>query len=1002
MTAPTSNNLLEIMTKNSTFTVWAILVTIAATMLGLTNPHGLSVVEASTGNLSLAGKISASSSRSAHNASKAKDGNLDTYWIADDFSMPQWLKVDLGKLYTLNKVDQSFAQLNTWKFVIEGSIDDQNWVTLVDRSFGASGQHFSNSVNGTFRYVRLTVTFSASNLTASSKQFSIFGTDEGGNIAAGKTALASSSLVNYEVGKGADGNTSTYWCANDETFPQTMTVDLGSDSLISAVKQNFLDFDTWKFEIEGSRDNASWTPLMDKSAGIQGQSFKQNVAGTYRYVRLTVLGSAAGRWANSSELNVYGFENLAQGDQASDAVAANPSAPLASPAAVAPRFLTVDLGGLSDLKKVEQSFVDDGSRTFVVEGSKDDVKWTKLTDETSITGKLFSRDVAGTYRYIRSTAIDAAAGARPENLKVFGTAISRDLARGVSATSSSLEAGHEPFNAVDGDDASYWRADGATMPQRLTVDLGNNGLLDRIEQSFVHDDTRKFVIEGSADGAKWTMLMDKSAGATGKSFGQSVNGSYRYVRLTVTHSAAGQRAESQALKVFGIGSPVTTKWWENSGAVFRYYPKYFPQTFNSIVSELDDLKSKGYQAIELLTPTQGPADIWAGLGATDNFAVDPVLGTMADFENLIATAHSKGMKIVFFGNAGYARDTAPFFAKAQDDQRNDVYSPERMWFHFSSTKPDDHWHWSERANAYYYAYWDSHLPSYNYNTKEWQEESQRYLRFWLDKGVDGFVLDAPGNYDGFQGDNGKIRNNANITDVLRNYDVSTGPEGAHGDFSDVVVQWHYTTMQDYSITEWGGGGHSAIINAINARNPNSLESSIFKPYRDKTNAVGGVTQTPPSWEIADVPTSKRLLEVATLATFGTLFYLHNGAQDIRPQISEIPTWTTVEQTTLWSLLRAQASYKALAPAGLRVKLPTNDDDKFYAFKRTNKTGDSKALVVLNYQNSSQTITVNLTNTDIDTTQIPIDLLSGGNGKAIASDSYTVTLPAYGFTVLGVN
>ena len=980
------------MTKNLTFTVWVALIIAAVTMLGFINPNGLPVVSASMGDLALAGKISASSSQSsAHDAAKAKDKDLDTYWNANSRSMPQWIKVDLGGLYTLSKVDQSFAQLNTWKFVIEGSVDDKNWATLVNRSGGASGQHFSNSVNGTFRYVKLTVAFSASNFAASSKEFGVFGTNKGADIAADKMTLASSHLVNYESGKGADGNTSTYWCAGSDTFPQWMTVDLGGDGLISAVEQNFLDFDTWKFKIEGSRDNTSWTPLMDKSAGISGQSFQQNVAGTYRYMRLTVLGSAAGHRASSSELNVYGFENLAKGDQASQAVAA-------------PRLATVDLGGLSELRRVEQLFADDGPHKFVVEGSKDNVKWTKLTAETSVVGKVFRQNVAGAYRYVRLIATDAAAGARPEsqNLKVFGTAISRNLAKGVSATSSSLEAGHEPFNAVDGDDDSYWRAGNATMSQRLTVDLGNNSLIDGIEQRFVHDDTRKFVIEGSADGATWTMLMDKSAGATGTSFGQSVSGTYRYIRLTVNHSESGQPAESQELKVFGIGSPVTTKWWENSGAVFRYYLKYFPQTFNSIASELDDLKSKGYEGIELLTPTQGPADIWAGLGATDNFAVDPILGTMADFENLVATAHSKGMKVVFFGNAGYARDTAPFFAKAQDDQRNNVYSPERMWFHFSPTNQGKGWYWSERANAYYYAYWNSHLPSYNFNTKEWQAESQRYLRFWLDKGVDGFVLDAPGNYDGFQGANGKIRNNANITDILRNYDVSTGPEGAHGDIADVVVQWHYTTMQDYSITEWGGGGHSALINAINARNPNSLDGSIFKPYRDKVNAVGGVTQTPPSWEIAGVPSSKRLLEVATLATFGTLFYLHNGAQDVRPQISEIPTWTTAEQATLWNLLRAQASYKALAPAGLRVKLPTNDDDKFYAFKRTNKTGTSKALVILNYQNSSQTITVNLTNTNINTTQIPIDLLSGEKGKAITSASYTVTLPAYGFTVLGVN
>ena len=993
------------MMKKPKFLTGVVIIIMVVTMFNLINPKGLPHASASTGNLSLVGKVSASSSKSsAYGASKAKDGNLDTYWSAVKSSKPQWLKVDLGGIYTLSSINQSFNELNTWKFTIEGSIDNINWFNLVDKSGGASGQHFSNNVNGDFRYIKLTILSSASNLAASSREFSIFGTNEGANIADGKVVFASSSQTNYKPYKGADGNTSTYWSADNSASPQWMTVDLGSASILSAVEQKFVDFDTWGFKIEGSLDNVSWTMLMDKTAGVLGQSFQQNITGTYRYIRLTVLSSDAGYLANSSELNVYGFDNLANGkaatgNEAGNAVDANAATRWMAATTASPQWLSVDLGGLAQIRKIEPIFADDDTRKFKVEGSRDKTHWTTLMDKTSgVVGKVSGQNVSGAYRYIRLT-IYSGAGVR--ELNVFGTAISRNLAIGTSATSSSLEAGHEPFNAVDGDAASYWRAGSSATPQWLTVDLGNDSLINGIEQSFVDNDTRNFKIEGSRDKATWTMLMDKTAGATGQDFTQNVTGTYRYIRVTVTQSAAEQRAESRELKVFGIGSPVTTKWWENSGAVYRYYLKYFPQTFNSIASQLDDLRGKGYEAIEVLTPTKGPADIWAGLGATDNYAVDPILGTMADFQNLIKTAHSKGMKVIFFGNAGYARDTAPFFAKAQDDQRNDVYSPERMWFHFRKTGGDK-WYWSERANAYYYAYWDAHLPSYNFNTKEWQAESQKYLRFWLDKGIDGFYLDAPGNYDGFQGDNGKIRNNANLTDILRNYDVATSPEGAHGDIADVVVQWHYTTMQDYSITEWGGGGHSAIINAINAHNPNSLEESIFKPYRDKTNAVGGITQTPPSWEIAGVPTPKRLLEVATLATFGTLFYMHSGAQDVRPQVSIIPTWTPTEQATLWSLLRAQTSYKALAPSGLRVKLPTNDDDKYYAFKRTNKAGSSKALVILNYQNSSQTITVNLTNTDINTAQTPIDLLSGGTGKAITSASYTVTLPAYGFTVLGVN
>ncbi len=138
-----------------------------------------------------------------------------------------------------------------------------------------------------------------------------------------------------------------------------------------------------------------------------------------------------------------------------------------------------------------------------------------------------------------------------------------------------------------------------------------------------------------------------------------------------------------------------------------------------------------------------------------------------------------------------------------------------------------------------------------------------------------------------------------------------------------------------------------------------------------------------------------------LTTSGTLFYLHNGQHTFLPHESVIPNWSAADQARLWSLMRAQNSDKALVPSGLRFKLNTQDNTKFYAYKRTNREGSVKALVILNFQGTSQSITVNLTNTDISTSQTLVDLLSGGAGPAITSASYT-TLPAYGFTVLGVD
>ena len=72
-----------------------------------------------------------------------------------------------------------------------------------------------------------------------------------------------------------------------------------------------------------------------------------------------------------------------------------------------------------------------------------------------------------------------------------------------------------------------------------------------------------------------------------------------------------------------------------------------------------------------------------------------------------------------------------------------------------------------------------------------------------------------------------------------------------------------------------------------------------------------------------------------------------------------------------------------------------------AFKRTNKDGNVSAIVVFNFQNEPQTITVDIKNSGIGTKQTPINLLDGVEGKPIDSDKYEISLPAYGFTILGV-
>ncbi len=109
--------------------------------------------------------------------SKAVDGNVATLWCPTDGTFPQWLKVDLGSLYSLGTVKQRFHDddNSTFYYKIEGSTDNTNWTVLADRTnTGRTGQTFEESVSGTYRYVRLTVTNATNSHWASSDEFEVY------------------------------------------------------------------------------------------------------------------------------------------------------------------------------------------------------------------------------------------------------------------------------------------------------------------------------------------------------------------------------------------------------------------------------------------------------------------------------------------------------------------------------------------------------------------------------------------------------------------------------------------------------------------------------------------------------------------------------------------------------------------------------------------------------------------------------------------------------------
>ncbi len=520
--------------------------------------------------LSLASKVTAnetiniqsvrfSSEAGDHLSQYAIDGNLNTYWEATETASPQWIEIELDAVYYLSKVQQIFNQSSVWKFTIEGSRDGQLWITLVDHSKSAAGISFAESIHGYYKYIRLTILDSSDNYTASSREFSVTGSSEGINILQYQGKIEAMGTQYCEADKAGDNDISTYWCATGGNYPQILKVDLESSVHITNIQQVFKDYDKWKFRIEASNDKIQWDVIANKTSGEDGCEFNISVGESYQYLRLVILGSVSGFWANSCEFRVFTTDELIQ-------------------------------------------------------------------------------EVAN------------------EN----------NLALNVWSSASSIKSNtYSQHKAVDADLNSAWHAsENDPFPQWLMVDLKNPCQIEEIEQTFADNDNWKFEIHGSLDKQNWNLLLDASEGLEGTNFSQPVNDLYRYVKITVLGSD-NHPASSKNLKITGMGMPVSTRWWQNESGLSRYYTKFYNYILSDITSDLDNLKGQGYNILELMCPYKGSADIWAGLGATDNYDIDPSIGTMEDFEELIRQAHERDMKIIFFGNVGYCRDEAPFFQKAR-------------------------------------------------------------------------------------------------------------------------------------------------------------------------------------------------------------------------------------------------------------------------------------------------------------------------------------------------
>jgi alpha-glucosidase len=198
------------------------------------------------------------------------------------------------------------------------------------------------------------------------------------------------------------------------------------------------------------------------------------------------------------------------------------------------------------------------------------------------------------------------------------------------------------------------------------------------------------------------------------------------------------------------------EWWKQ-GIVYQVYPRSFQDTdgdgigdLKGVARRLGHLKDLGVDAAWLSPVFVSPmADF--GYDIADYTGVDPIFGTLADFDQLVARAHALGLKLILDFVPNHTSDQHPWFKESRSSRGN----PRRDWYIWKDPAPGGGppnnwlsnfgggaWQWDEVTGQYYYHAFLAAQPDLNWRNPEVRKAMYDVLRFWLDRGVDGFRVDV--------------------------------------------------------------------------------------------------------------------------------------------------------------------------------------------------------------------------------------------------------------------
>jgi alpha-glucosidase len=223
-------------------------------------------------------------------------------------------------------------------------------------------------------------------------------------------------------------------------------------------------------------------------------------------------------------------------------------------------------------------------------------------------------------------------------------------------------------------------------------------------------------------------------------------------------------------------------WWRGA-VIYQIYPRSFQDSdgdgvgdLAGITGRLDHIAGLGADAIWISPFFTSPMKDF-GYDVSDYCDVDPMFGTLADFDQLVARAHELGLRVMIDLVLSHTSDAHPWFRTSRSDRTN----PKADWYVWADPKPDGTapnnwlsifggpaWEWDGRRGQYFLHNFLTSQPDLNLHHAPVQDALLDVARFWLKRGVDGFRLDTINFYFADK----YLRDNPSLPPELRNNSIA--------------------------------------------------------------------------------------------------------------------------------------------------------------------------------------------------------------------------------------